>query len=298
MPYTKQDLITLYSLEEAEINQTLTAAELSTESKSYTDEQIQTGFELIRSYFNSGQVSDYAAAAELFKQHQVQQQLETDVQAKTKKSTKSKKPENSNTDGVSESEQVNVVELLARASQQVGTRISLTEAVQIFSACGLLDKEQYSSLECDRFLEACELIKQQGKTYEEVAAHFGVKSTPALSSSGIEQFLELLDNSVLSADEKLLHLINQITANQANQTNIHQLVQWSYLKNAARQLIENQNDNTLIDELEQRFMDSIKGKHPAQSQRTFGDWEPISLPKSSPKQMRLPEGSDDGTSIS
>lgn len=298
MPYTKQDLVTLYSLEEDEINQTLMAAKLSVDSESYTDEQIQTGFELIRSYFNSGQASNYVTAAELFKQNQLQQHLETDVQAKTNKSAKGKKSENANGDGVSKSEQVDVVELLARSSQQVGTRISLTEAVEIFSACGLLDKEQYSSLECDRFLEACKLFKQQNKSYKEVAAHFGVEIAPPKQPSGVQQLLELLGNSALSAEEKLSHLINKITAHQADTTDINQLVQWSYLKNVSRQLIENNNANTLFDELEQRVTDYIEGKRPAQSLKTLGDWEPISLPKSSPKLMSLPEGSDSGTSAS
>lgn len=172
MPYTKQDLVTLYSLEEDEVNQTLMAAELSVDSESYTDEQIQTGFELIRSYFNNGQASDYDTAAELFKQNQAQQ-LEADVQAKTNLEAKGKKFDNSNDYGVAHSEQLNVAQLLAHASEQVGTRISLVEAVQIFSACGLPDKEQYTAQERDRFLVACEQFKQQNKSYEEVAAHFG-----------------------------------------------------------------------------------------------------------------------------
>lgn len=86
MPYTKQELIALYSLEEDEVNQTLTAAELAVDSESYSDEQIQTRFELIRGYFSSGQVSDYAAATELFQQHQ-------QTQARTKKATLGKKSE-------------------------------------------------------------------------------------------------------------------------------------------------------------------------------------------------------------
>ena len=65
-------------------------------------------------------------------------------------------------------------ELLTLAGEQVGRRISLIEAGKILSACGLPDKEQYTSVECDRFVEACTLIKQENKTYEEVAEHFGI----------------------------------------------------------------------------------------------------------------------------
>ena len=62
-----------------------------------------------------------------------------------------------------------MAELLAIASEQGGTRISLIEAGKILSACNLPDKEEYTSVECDHFIEACTLIKQQGKTYEEVS---------------------------------------------------------------------------------------------------------------------------------
>jgi len=52
----------------------------------------------------------------------------------------------------------------------------LTEVVQIFDICGPPDQEQYTSAEGNRFLEACELIKKQNKTYEEVAKHLARRS--------------------------------------------------------------------------------------------------------------------------
>lgn len=67
-----------------------------------------------------------------------------------------------------------MLELLALAGEQVGGKISLIEAGKILVACGLPDKEEYTGAECDRFVEACVLVKQQGKTYQEVAVHFGV----------------------------------------------------------------------------------------------------------------------------
>lgn len=67
-----------------------------------------------------------------------------------------------------------MLELLALAGEQVGGKISITEASKILPACDLPDKEEYTGAECDRFVEACTLVKQQGKTYQEVAVHFGV----------------------------------------------------------------------------------------------------------------------------
>ncbi len=97
MPYAKLDLQTLYSLSPEEVDQTLATAKLSLDSETYTDEEIQLSFDVIRSYFNSGQVSDYTAAAELFSQQQrTSQELETQPQAVSKKLGKSKKSNNSN----------------------------------------------------------------------------------------------------------------------------------------------------------------------------------------------------------
>ena len=81
MPYSKQDLSALYTLSLDEVNQTLAASELSTEAELYTDEQIQTRFDIVRAYFSNGQVSDYVAAAQLFKQNLGDVQLTTNENA-------------------------------------------------------------------------------------------------------------------------------------------------------------------------------------------------------------------------
>ena len=94
--------------------------------------------------------------------------------------------------------ELEISELLTLASEQVGKRISLIEAGKILSACGLLDKEEYTSVECDRFVEACTLIKQQGKTYQEVAIHFGVTSS---------------DDELI---EKVHNLLGQVSSTQAD----------------------------------------------------------------------------------
>ncbi len=165
MPYTKQALQTLHTLSIEDVDETLRAAKLPTEREEYTDEEIQSSFDAIRSYFNNGQASDYQQASELFEQHtSAGQQTESEPQAKSKKSRNGKKPM---------AESLDISKLLSLASEQAGTRISLIEAGKILDACGLPDQEQYSDSECDRFLEACDLLKNQGKTHEEIATHFG-----------------------------------------------------------------------------------------------------------------------------
>ena len=59
----------------------------------------------------------------------------------------------------SEVELLDISELLARASKQCKTRIPLAEVIQILANCGLHDKDEYTSLEGDHFIEACKLIK-------------------------------------------------------------------------------------------------------------------------------------------
>ena len=116
-----------------------------------------------------------------------------------------------------EAELLDISELLILATEQVRTRISLTEAVQILDSCGLPDQEQYTSAEGDRFLKACKLIKQQNKTYEEVAKHFGIDgSTSKPGPDDLQQHLvEQIGGSAIAMDEDLLRLVNKITAKQA-----------------------------------------------------------------------------------
>lgn len=304
MPWTKEQLQAEYNLTDAEVIKTLKVCNLPVDQLEYSEIEIESTFKVVRSYFDSNRTNTYTGAADLFALEHGNQTVHNEVVqlpsgAKTSKAGKDKKS-NSSIDNfvTSEGKLLITSELLALASEQCGTRISLKEAAQILDSCGLPDTDEYTNEQGDRFLEACDLIKKQGKTYEEVMAHFGVKNDSPTLPSGMQQLLELLDNSVLSADEKLFGLVNKITANQADQTDIHQLVEWSYLKNVSRQLVENNNANALFDALNQRLEDYIEGKRPAQSQSTHGDWEPISLPKSSPKPMSLPEGSDNGTSVS
>ena len=167
MPYSKQDLSALYTLSLDEVNQTLAAAELSTEAEQYTDEQIQTRFDIVRAYFSNGQVSDYVAAAQLFKLNLGDVQLTKDENA-------AKGPEldmqHSNTEA--SRQPLNLYQLLSLASSSCGSPIKLNEAIEIFTHCGVAaDLEQYATQECDRFIYACNLIKKENKTLEEVAVH-------------------------------------------------------------------------------------------------------------------------------
>lgn len=208
MPYSKQELITLYSLDEDEVNQTLTAAEISVDSEPYTDEQIKTGFELIRSYFNSGQVSDYVAAAELFKQRQATEHLEGKPQAKAKKKALGNKLASQEESNAQEGDRLNVLQLIAQASEHCGVKIELLEAIQIMPSCGLLpNQSEFTQDECDRFLEACELVRNQNKSYAEAAA---TNSSNAL----IEEINEYLDIASSAQAEQIRLMLPRLAVEQ------------------------------------------------------------------------------------
>ncbi len=109
-------------------------------------------------------------------------------------------------------------ELLTLAGEQTGTRISLIEAGKILSACGLPDKEEYTGTECDRFLEACTLIKQQGKTYEEVAEHFGVAQQSKVNthSAVLEEVRQLLSQPAFSQAEEIRAALPQMAVDDGS----------------------------------------------------------------------------------
>lgn len=92
-----------------------------------------------------------------------------------------------------------ISELLSLASTQCETRITLKEAAVILDSCGLPDTEFYTSEQGDHFLEACDLIKKENKTYQEVAAHFGVGGD-MLASDRTRDGIEASNNIEASND--------------------------------------------------------------------------------------------------
>ncbi len=86
-------------------------------------------------------------------------------------------PEEPNEPAHEQSTPIDSLGLLTLVSGQLGSNISIIEAGNILVACGLTDLQEYNEQECDRFLQACQLVKQQGKTYQEVAVHFGAGPT-------------------------------------------------------------------------------------------------------------------------
>lgn len=166
--------------------------------------------------------------------------------------------------------------------------------IKILQACGLsCDSEQYSQQECERFLEACDLYKKQSKSYQEIAAHFGVNFTGASQQNNVPDIIDSISDSAASSEAGLINLVDKVTEKRAE--NIPGLVNQMYLKNVARQLASSQDDiQSFYAGLEERILDQIEGKSPLSS--IMGtNWETKPLQPSSEKPMQLPPESENGT---
>lgn len=199
MPWTKESLQSSYNLTDEEVIKTLKVCNLSTEQDEYSDEEIQSKFKLVRSYFDSNRTDTYTGAADLFALETGGEvvepptpQSQSESQTKTKKPTKGRKPNSADSEASSE-KLFSMFELLAIASLQCKAKITFRELPQIMDSCALADREAYTQEECDRFVEACQMLKQQNKSSEEVAAHFGGDSSAIAPSQLAQQIREAAD---------------------------------------------------------------------------------------------------------
>lgn len=194
MAHTEQDLQNQYGLSKDVVRKTLKACGLSVEQATYSDEEIQSRFLVARKLLDDKVAHTYADVADYFKQ----------------------------LDGVkSEDETLEMPQLLSLASEQCGTRISLTQAVRLLEVCGLADKERYTPEEVERFLEACNLLKGQGKTMAEVAAHFGQQSGTVENAQAIlDEIIGLVGQVSDTQAERIRSLLPQLAAEQLEQIKV------------------------------------------------------------------------------
>jgi hypothetical protein len=167
-------------------------------------------------------------------------------------------------------------ELLTLASEQVGKRISLIEAGKILTACDLPDKEQYTSVECDRFVAACTSIKQENKTYEEVAAHFGVAQQSKVNthSAVLEEVRQLLSQPAFSQAEEIRAALPQMAVEQLEEI---KALFWQMTAQRLRQYVDS-------GQLETEIRQASKSVLATSSGNSLG----LLNPSSSPNQKRLP----------
>ncbi|MBD2303442.1 hypothetical protein [Nostoc sp. FACHB-190] len=256
MPYTKEALQNMYSLSPEDVKAALEICELSTDQEEYSDEEITA--------------VDFQQAVELVKQQHSQASAtpENDV-TETKKRRKAKP--------------LDITELLGKARNK-GFKLTLMEAMQVLQACGLEEKDEYSSAECDRFLEAGDLIKNQGKSVQEVAQHFGLTTDTNASPSNLDAdtdtLLEQLGETTALLGQEERELIREMVKQKAkgDMAGLPKLYLQSLLEEMRSPEFQNE-----WQQLRNAFKDKIMGKKPT---------SPI-FPQPQPL-MSLPPTSDNG----
>ncbi|MBN3905022.1 MAG: hypothetical protein HWQ35_00065 [Nostoc sp. NMS1] len=187
---------------------------------------------------------------------------------------------------------LDITELLVIARER-GYKIALSQALIILQVCGLSEQDEYSPDECERFLETYKSIKEQNKSFEEVASELA-----ALNESGISQQLKLdavienVSEKAVAARDDLSNLIDRITAAEAEE--ITGLVQSLYLKNVALKLQQSDSGNNLFAQLEERIMARIAQKKQQRAQLSGMNWETTPSLPSSPMPMLSPNVSKNG----
>ncbi|WP_414756123.1 hypothetical protein [Anabaena sp. CCY 9910] len=192
MPYTKEALQNMYALSAEDVSATLEVCGLPVDKEEYGDEEIAA--------------VDFQQAVELVKQ----QHSDT--------STTSTAPENEAPEGKKKRKikPLDITELLAKARDK-GFKLTLLETMQVLQACGLPEQDEYSQPECDRFLEACDLIKKQHKSFEDVAQHFGLSTNDSTPEGDIDtdQLLEELGDTTALLGVEERELIREMVRQKA-----------------------------------------------------------------------------------
>lgn len=188
---------------------------------------------------------------------------------------------------------LDITELLVIARER-GYKIALSQALIILQVCGLSEQDEYSSDECERFLETYKSIKEQNKSFEEVAASLTTLGKSENSQQlKLDAVIENVSEKAVAAREDLSSLIDKITAAQAEEA--PELVQSLYLKNVALKLQQSDSENNLFAQLEERIMARIAEKKQQRAQLSGVTWETTPLPSSSPTPMLSPNALENGT---
>ncbi|MBD2438860.1 hypothetical protein [Nostoc sp. FACHB-110] len=189
MPYTLEALQNMYSLSSEDVKAALEISSLPIDKAEYSDEEIAA--------------VDFEQAVELVKQQHSQVFATSEHDATEGKKRRKAKP-------------LDITELLSKARNK-GFKLTLMEAMQVLQACGLEEKDEYSQAECDRFLEAGDLIKNQHKSFEQVAQHFGLAANGSTSQADVDtdELLDQLGQATALLGEEERELIREVVRQKA-----------------------------------------------------------------------------------
>ncbi len=281
MPHTISDLISSRNLSEADVNATLAAAGLPLDAGEYSDEDIRDKFDAVRGLFDERQVSDYDSAKEMFASQTASKSSKgrsPKVSTESNKNRKSQKnstpnsnsslpPSTSGQQGSVASEDsiansgeaiLSVSELLNRAKELLGLKLTLKEALSILESCGLADKEYYTEVESDRFIATCGIV----------------------TNGGTQDIGSRLQDATAAVEMGLIGLVNEVTSERAK--HIPALVNQLYMQNVALSLAENEGQiESFFLQLKNSILEGVEGKSPLRSIVEV-EWTQAALPESPP----------------
>jgi hypothetical protein len=272
MPHTISDLISSKNMSEADIKATLAASGLSLDSNEYSDDDIRDKFDVIRGFFDSGQVKvgDYEGAKELFatlaivkstKAHPTNNRKNKSASGQTsqigsqkdnklggQEVSKSNNQEAKNTTSQPDDskgagkEMLSISDLLKRVKELLGLTLTLKQTLTVLETSGLPDKEFYTQTEGNRFLIACSAVAQG--TDRDIGSQ--------------------LQNITLAMEKGLIGLVREVTQERAKE--MPDLVKQLYLQNVVLSLAENQEDiESFFLQIKDSIIAGVEGKSPLRS---------------------------------
>lgn len=271
MPYKIDDLIGSRNLSEEDVVKTLEAAGLPVDKEEYSDEDITSKFDVIRSFFDEGRVKNYEEAKELFTLQNPSKPTKNRASKNGRKSQKkapiespSQEQESSTENTETEEELLSVTDLLTLAKNRLDLTLTLGQASKIIEAGGLADKDAYTRFESEIFITICQKISQD--------------DAPDIGS--------LIKDTTSGLEKGMIGLLDTVTQERAKE--IPEALKQLYMKNAAQALIgEQEKIESFFYTLKDSIVAGIEGESPLRS-ITEVDWIPKQLTKSPPSLKQLP----------
>ena len=276
MPYKIADLIGSRNLSQEDIVKTLEAAGLPVDKEEYSDEDITTKFDVIRSFFTEERVKNYEEAKELFTLQNPSKPTKNKVSKNGRKSQKkapassSSQEQESSTENTEE-ELLSVTDLLTLAKNRLDLTLTLGQASKIIEAGGLADKDAYTRFESEIFITICQKISQD--------------DAPDIGS--------LIKDTTSGLEKGMIGLLDTVTQERAKE--IPEALKQLYMKNAAQALIgEQEKIESFFLALKDNIVAGVEGESLLRS-ITEVDWIPKQLTKSPSSPKQLPPTLENGT---
>lgn len=206
---SSQDLFETLSNEE--IQRILSSCYLSEKSE-YTDDEYHIFCEC-RSLIEQSKSEE--ELAQHFEYRKNLPAPEESTAPKGKAQSKSRKTASKTKNRSTNANLFNIIDLQSMAEKTAKIKISLPQALEIISICGLPTQDEYTKQECDRFIEGC-ILKQKGKTEKEIAAFFGIEHSNEQENLLLAEVEQMMDAVIAQVSRVQAEQIKQALPRMSN----------------------------------------------------------------------------------